>query len=84
VRDYVAKETTAHELLKHEEDASPATYDHVLKASRDKTADNLKAYLADPVHVNNLKGFVEHNRTPIVFQTTGVELKLSCLSYTVK
>jgi len=32
-----------------------------LSASRDKTADNLKAYLANPVHVNNLKVFVEHN-----------------------
>jgi len=32
-----------------------------LSASRDKTADNLKAYLTDPVHEINLKGFVEHN-----------------------
>jgi len=60
-RDYVEKEATARELLKREEDASLATYQHHLSASRDKTADNLKAYLADPVHVNNLKGFVEHN-----------------------
>jgi len=47
--------------LKREEDASQATYDHVLKASRYKTADNLKAYLVNPVHANNLKGFVKHN-----------------------
>jgi len=60
-RDYVEKEATARELLKREEDASLTTYQHALSASRDKTADNLKAYLADPVHVNNLKGFVEHN-----------------------
>jgi len=46
--------------VKHCE-ASQATYDHVLKASRDKTADNLKAYLADPIHANNYKRFVEHN-----------------------
>jgi len=61
VRDYVEKESSVRDLLKREEDASQATYDHVLKASRDKTADNLKAYLTDPVHENNLKGFVEHN-----------------------
>jgi len=60
-RDYVKKEATARELLKRKEGAWQATYDHVLKASRDKTADNLKAYLANPVHVNNLKRFVEHN-----------------------
>ena len=60
-RDYVEKEATARELLKREEDASQTTYQHVLNASRDKTADNLKAYLADPVHANNLKLFVEHN-----------------------
>jgi len=36
-------------------------YDHVLYASRDKNADNLKAYLADHVHANNFKRFVEHN-----------------------
>ena len=60
-RDYVEKEATARELLRREEDASQATYQHALNASRDKTADNLKAYLADPVHANNLKRFVEHN-----------------------
>jgi len=43
------------------EDASQAIYQHALNASRDKTADNLKAYLADSVHGNNLKRFVEHN-----------------------
>jgi len=47
--------------LRREDDASQATYDYVLKASRDKTADNLKAYLADPIHANNFKRFVEHN-----------------------
>jgi len=43
VRDYVEKEASAREQLKRDEDASQATYDHVLKASRDKSADNLKA-----------------------------------------
>ena len=60
-RDYVEKEATARELLKREVDESLATYQYALSASRDKTADNLKAYLADPVHANNLKRFVEHN-----------------------
>ena len=58
-RDYVEKEATARELLKREVDESLATYQYALRASRDKTADNLKAYLADPVHANNLKRFVE-------------------------
>lgn len=60
-RDYVEKEATTRELLKREEVASLTTYQHALSASRDKTADNLKAYFADPIHVNNLKRFVEHN-----------------------
>lgn len=60
-RDYVEKEATARELLKHEEEASQTTYQHALNASRDKTADNLKAYFNDPEHVNNLIRFVEHN-----------------------
>jgi len=84
VRDYIEKEASAREQLKREESASQATYDHVLKAPRDKTADNLKAYLEDPVHANNLKRFVEHNPTLILAQTPGTELKLSCLGYTVK
>jgi len=61
VRDYVVKEATARELLKCEVDESLATYEHALSALRDKSAENLKAYLADPVLANNLKGFVEHN-----------------------
>jgi len=53
-RDYVEKEATARELLKREEDASQASYQNALSASRDKTAENLKTYLADRVHANNL------------------------------
>lgn len=60
-REYVEKEASARELLKHEEHAAQITYEHALNASRDKTSDNLKAYLADPVHAYNLKRFVEHN-----------------------
>jgi len=44
VRDYVEKEASVGDLLKRKEDASQVTYDYVLKASRDKTANNLKAY----------------------------------------
>jgi len=67
-RDYVEQKASASEQLKREEGASQATYDHVLKASRDKTADNLKAYLADPVHANNSKRFVKHNPNAVVDQ----------------
>jgi len=70
--------------LKREEGASQATYDYVLKASRDKTADNLKDNLADPVLANNLEDLLSTTPTSILTQTPGVELKLSSLSYTVK
>jgi len=58
-RDYIEKEASAREQLKREEGASQATYYYVLQALRDKTADNLKAYLANPVNANNFKRFVE-------------------------